>query len=216
MIRKPLELAYLLTANPLPNASASHGISESAPRFRCTTRYAAPPALSRGSQAISSVCSASLPMRIGGFDQITSNFGSAGIGSAPDTCCSARGAPCSSVCAMRMRSQPLRFALPAVSSSARSFTSTAHTSASGDSIAIANATGPQPQPRSRNVPCSGSSGAWRSSTEVPRSSREPENTPFEVSTSASNPRSVTCSVRRTSCEAGVAEKYCSLMVLILI
>ena len=38
MTRKPFELAYLPTSNPSPNCVASHGISESEPRFLCTTR----------------------------------------------------------------------------------------------------------------------------------------------------------------------------------
>ena len=63
----------------LPASSASsQRCSESEPRFFCTTRYAAPPAASRGSQCSSRSCSAALPTRIGGLDQIASNRRSSG------------------------------------------------------------------------------------------------------------------------------------------
>ena len=44
---------------------------------------------------------------------------------------------------------------------------------------------------------------------MPKSTRLPENTPFDTSTSASLPRNVTCSVLRTSFDCGSAAKYCS-------
>jgi len=134
-------------------------------------------------------------MRIGGFDQIASNIRSAGT--------------CSGDAAW-MCSQPLDLALARVRSSARSFTSTAQTSALGEANASASDTGPHPQPRSSSVPISGGSGTSRSSTDVPRSRREPENTPFDTSTTASCPRSVTFMRRRTSSEDGSAAKYCSV------
>ena len=60
----------------------------------------------------------------------------------------------------------------------------------------------------------GGSGAWRSSTDVPKSTRLPENTPFDTSTSASLPRNVTCSVLRTSFDCGSAAKYCSACAML--
>ena len=75
---------------------------------------------------------------------------------------------------------PFACALAWVRSSARSLTSTAHTFASGDSNANVRAIGPQPQPKSRKSPVSGGSGACFSNTDVPRSTREPENTPFDT------------------------------------
>ena len=107
---------------------------------------------------------------------------------------------------------PLRFAFSSVSSSARSFTSAAHTVASGEANASERAIGPQPHPRSSRLPCSGGSGACLSNTDVPRSRRDPENTPFDTSTSVSRPRNCTCRVRRTSFDEGSAEKYCSAMM----
>ena len=106
---------------------------------------------------------------------------------------------------------PLISALRFVNSNARSFTSSAHTSAFGDSNAIVNAIGPQPQPKSRNVPSCAGSGTLFNSTEVPRSNRLPENTPLETSTSAVWSRSMMCSLLRTSSDVGSAAKYCSAL-----
>ena len=67
--RKPLALASRAVGQP---CSPSQRCSESAPRFLPTTITARPPGASRGSQVSSSSCSASLPIRIGGLDQISS------------------------------------------------------------------------------------------------------------------------------------------------
>ena len=62
-------------------SSASHRASESAPRWRCTTREARPSGVSRSSHVASRSCSAALPIRTGGFDQMPAKRTSAGTSS---------------------------------------------------------------------------------------------------------------------------------------
>ena len=88
-------------------------------------------------------------MRTGGFDQMTSKRVS-------DSC---EAANASSALSARTPLAPLDWALRCVRSTAREFTSTAHTAALGDSNDMIVAIGPHPQPRSRNVPSLGRSGA---------------------------------------------------------
>ena len=99
--------------SPAPQPPAS----ESEPRFLPTTITARPPGRSRGSHWSSSSCSASLPTRIGGFDQISSYVAS--------------GSTSSGSTARNRSATPSRSAFSRASSSARSLTSTAVTRASG-------------------------------------------------------------------------------------
>jgi DNA-binding XRE family transcriptional regulator len=112
---KPLADASRRQANP---SSLSHRCKESAPKCRLTTKNARPAKVSRGSQLMSSSRSAGFPMRIGGFDQISSNPISSG------TWWGKQG---------RSRSAtPNASAFSAVSCSARSLISTPHTVAAGE------------------------------------------------------------------------------------
>ena len=54
------------------SSAASQRCSESEPRFFCTTSQAEPPGASRGSHSSSRAWSSSLPIRIGGLDQMVS------------------------------------------------------------------------------------------------------------------------------------------------
>ena len=66
-------------------SSMSQRCSESAPRCFWTTSTARPSVESRPSHVDSKACSAGLPMRIGGFDQMRSNRTSAGTPSGSAT-----------------------------------------------------------------------------------------------------------------------------------
>ena len=186
--RNPLALACFST-DPQP-WSASHTARESAPRLRCTTSHAVPPGASRGSHEPSSSCSAALPMRIGGFDQMVSKRASAATASGAMT--ATRSAT------------PAVTALREARSSARSLTSTAVTVTSGDVSAAARAIGPHPQPRSSTWPTG--AGTVRSSTWVPRSTCAGEKIPGATSSVSSRPARVTVMRRRSSGEAGRALK----------
>ncbi len=129
------------------------------------------------SQPASRSCSAALPTRIGGLDQISPNR--AGNAGSPGA-------------AQRTFGSPARCAFSAHSSSARSFTSTAQMVAPGDLAASTSASGPYPQPRSSRSPTAGGSGAVSSSSLVPASSRPGENIPASV-------RSSRCTSGRTTC-----------------
>ena len=89
---------------------------------------------------------------------------------------------------------------------ARSLTSTAHTSASGDSSPKVSAIGPQPQPRPRKVPDAGGAGACRNNTVVPWSMRSGEKMPGATCTVRVAPANGTWMVRRSSALAGSAVK----------
>ena len=104
--------------------SVSHRCSESPPRFLPTTMTIRPPGARRGSHVSSSSCSASLPMRMGGLDQISSKTWLPGT--------------CSGRQATKRESRPAARALSLASSSARSLTSTPVTLASGTAFAIAS------------------------------------------------------------------------------
>ena len=111
----------------IPAARAS-GAASRRPRCFCTTSRARPSSARRPSQPISRSCSAGLPMRIGGLDQMRARTARP---RAPR-----RGRPRG-----RCRARPRR-RWPAVRASARSLTSTAHTVAPGDRDASVRAIGP--------------------------------------------------------------------------
>ena len=121
-------------------------------------------------------CNISFPTRIGGLDHMRSKLLNSKV---------LFSFKASSTKEVRICFKPAFFAFSSVSSSARSFTSTATISASGDSKPIAMLIGPHPHPISRNLPFSGGFGACFSSTDVPRSSLEALNTPFETCTTVS-------------------------------
>ena len=83
-------------------------------------------------------------------------------------------------------------------------TSTASTCTPGLAAAIPTAIGPNPHPRSRIRPCSGGATV-RNSTEVPRSSRVPENTPFAVVKTNSRPNTVAVISRVTMGEESLVK-----------
>ena len=180
-----------MTLNSSPSASASRRCRESAPRFLPTTYQPTPPGDSRRFQVRMSSSSACLPMRIGGFDQITSNITPSGISAAVTA---------------RTRPRLWRAAFSAVSSSARAFTSSAQTSSLGDASASDSAIGPQPQPRSSALPCSGGLGTSCSRMFVALSSRSPLNTDAAVLTRTGVPRNSTSISRRRSSVSGSASK----------
>ena len=172
--------------------SAIHRCSESAPRFLPTTRCASPPGSRRPSQCVSIACSATLPTRIGGLDQIAAKRTSSGTSSGRTA---------------RTLVAPRRSALRRVRSSARSLTSTAQTRRGGGrqrqrqrdrtpaAAEVEQVTlRPAARGRGRAAPaCRGRRGPGR-------------RCPPAVSTSTSRPARCTRSSRRSSGEAGCAVK----------
>ncbi len=146
--------------------SMIHRASESAPRCFWTTSAAVPSVSSRPSQVDNSSWSGSLPMRIGGLDQIVANERSAGT---------------SSGWTVVMLTRPLRCAFRAQSSRARRLTSTAQMRAAGDRRAIVRAIGPAPHPRSRRFPVAARGSDARMSIDVAVSRCPWEKTPRSVS-----------------------------------
>lgn len=167
-----------MRSHDIPSSATIQRWSESAPRFLETTRSARPLGDSRGNHVASSSCSASLPIRMGGFDHSRST--EPGM----------RSARAVSGSSTRTFASPSSAALAAVRSRARSLISTAMTLAVGARIARSREIGPQPQPRSRKVPVAGGV-APRNSTSVPGSSRSPEKTPLAVQTCTTRPAKVT-------------------------
>lgn len=187
--RKPLEVSARSTSSP--RSSPSQRCRDSAPRCFATTSQASPSSSSSGSQRDSIAWSSALPTRIGGFDQIVANRSPAGTSSGST--------------ALTL-SRPSRVALCRTRSRARSFTSTAHTAASGDCSARLTAMGPQPVPRSRRSPDEGGSGTVSSSTRVPSSRWSGLNTPPAVVSSTSRPASTARMVRVLRSLRGDEEK----------
>ena len=170
---------------------ASQRWSDSAPRCFATTSQAAASASRRSSHCASIACSSCLPTRIGGFDQIAPNRRSAGT--SPGS-------------AALMFVMPCRAALRRTRSRARSFTSTAHTVASGDCKARLRAIGPQPAPRSSSCPIGGGGGTESSRMRVPSSRCSGLKTPPAVTRSRSRPASRARTVRVLKSLRGEEEK----------
>src|SRR5206468_9830783 len=79
----------------------------------------------------------------------------------------------------------------------------------------AQAIGPYPHPRSRNVPAALGGSTERNRTDVPMSKRSRENTPVAVVKTYGLPQICASTVRRTSAEAGSAEKKWSPTLMYL-
>ena len=107
--------------------ATSQVCNESLPRCLCTTITASPSSVSAPNQRRSIACSAALPMRIAGLLHSVAKLMSAGTSSGAQT---------------RTLRSPLRAAFDAHSARARSFTSTAHTVASGARDASVSAIAP--------------------------------------------------------------------------
>ena len=144
----PARDAIRLTSWP---ASPSRRCRESAPRWRLMTSSMRPPSARRDSQVVRSWSIAALPIRIGGFDQISLNRCSLGTDSG----------------AITVMLSPRRRAFSAVRVLARSFTSNAQTFADGDRSARERAIGPDPQPRSQIDPVDAGTTPHRNSSDVP-------------------------------------------------
>ena len=91
---------------------------------------------------------------------------------------------------------------------ARSFTSIAHTTASGDRRAIVSAIGPAPHPTSSRLPADASGTAVRRSNDVPASSCPRAKTPRSVSSVNAVSGSVTSMVTGSDATVGSSAKYC--------
>ena len=132
-----------------------------------------------------------MPIRIGGFDQISSYVASVGTASGRQ--------------ATNRPSTPSAAAFSLASARARSLTSTAVTVANGTARAMASPMTPYPQPRSRNCPCAGGSVS-RNSTAVARSRCPRLKTPEPLTSVSSCPHTSQVNVSRSNGVDGSALK----------
>lgn len=123
-----------------------------------------PPSSRRASHVVMRLSMAALPIRMGGFDQISLNRCSFGTNSG----------------AVTVMSRSSRRAFSDVRTRARSFTSNAQTFADGDRSASASAIAPDPQPRSQREPVEAGAIPHRKSSEVPVSRWPWLNTPASL------------------------------------
>ena len=131
-----------------------------------------------------------MPIRIGGFDQISSYVASGGTPSG--------------VLAVNRSVRPSAAAFSLARSTARSLTSTAVTVAA-PARAMARPITPKPQPRSSTRPAD---GGWvsRKSTAVPMSTRPWAKTPLPLTSSSSWPHTDACTGARLNATDGSAVK----------
>ncbi len=160
MTRKPFELAYLPTSNPSPSCVGEPRNQRIGTEILLHHQIGGTARVKPRQPRHQQLCRASLPTRIGGFDQIRSNVRTAGTCSEPAVL---GGMDIAHAVQLGVAAGQLKRAFVHIQRP--------HVRPSGDSKPNVSAIGPQPQPRSRNVPSSGGSGAWRSSTDVPRSTR---------------------------------------------
>lgn len=169
----------------------SQFVSESAPRFLATTSQASPSVARSCSQSIRIWWVSFFPTRMGGLDQIKSNFISFSRASRKASC---------ALCTRTLLA-PLALAFRWVRSKERLFTSIAQISAFGDSNPKVVAMTPHPHPRSRKRPEVGGWGALSRRTFVPGSKREAEKTWSATCISRFNPEAV---ISRVFISLGVA------------
>ncbi len=133
-----------------------------------------------------------MPIRIGGFDQISSYV-------APGSTASGRQA-------VNRSPTPSASAFSLASRTARSLTSIAVTVQPGTATAIASPMTPYPQPRSSTEPAPSGADCSRSSTPVPMSSRPWANTPEPDVSSSQWPQTLALTGIRLKAACGSAVK----------